>query len=455
MANLVNFDPKLKYLDLKQPFNLSKSLYFAYLKVGLDDLKISSNLEFWTDDYRLFIEKVVKEVKETLSANEAAHRIDLTKYKQYLPTPHLIFVAQALYRCYGIEIKQVDAMSRPNVMVVSRNKDNPIFSDSLNYLQQARKKGFLIDYHLRLKDNTFPVHKLLLASKSSFFERLFEGGFKTTEEHVMFFEPMQESSVELLIDYMYLGDIPLQAQSADTVCELMTLSHFYYLEHLYQKCSQCMCETVNEKNFMQFIKYARKCEMKDFESALVQNIKDEVNLNSLEAFIKLARAHEIDGLEEVCSAQIIKKVSIEDSLIEIKELLDLAKEYELQTVRTGCETRLIEEDKQSPKFERIESYLLLACQYELKELQDHCNLAFKVNASLELPKLYTDEIELLSCLKRFLEIADKYALEDIKSTCIDMLIGKIENNCDKILVLAQKFKLIRLEEACINFKKQN
>lgn len=62
----------------------------------------------------------------------------------------------------------------------------------------------MCDFNIKCGNKILPVHKLVLASNSEYFNKLFTGNFsKSNTQEIIFDEIFEPDTLELLIDYMY------------------------------------------------------------------------------------------------------------------------------------------------------------------------------------------------------------------------------------------------------------
>jgi len=275
---LKSFDPELKFVSSPKSFSLKSEIYEAYSATGSQGPKIRANIDFWTGQYQSFIDKVVQEVKTASQKNLVVLQVDLKKHNQWLPAPHLTAVARALYISYGIEIQEVDADSEPTVAVVTWGKDNPVFNASVEYLQQARKEGYLTDFTLTLNGKEFKAHKLMLGAKSPYFDRMFRAGFRESTSCTThaFPDHMQEESVEMLLDYIYTGKIDLDPVSVSRLAQLVELAKFYGLDNLSQKCIQQLFVEMDENNVGELLKLAADHHIEDLTLLCSRFLKNHI-----------------------------------------------------------------------------------------------------------------------------------------------------------------------------------
>jgi hypothetical protein len=443
MANLVNFNVP-KFLGLRSSFDLRSALHEAYRTTGSSEFDLKESfLRDQTDNYQKFIENIVQEVKNC-PKKEFTYCVNLKKYNQYLPTPHLTVVAQALYRSYGIEIKQVDTMTQPTKMVVSWNHDHPLFKASVEYREQARHDGYLTDYTLKLPGKDFSAHKLVLASQMPYFDRLFRGEFKDAKgiEHVVGVEGVEIASFEFFLHYVYTGDLNFQGQSSKTVCDLVGLAEFYQLSHVKQKCFEVMCQTINVDNFSLFIDCGTRYGLD--ELVLIEYVMNEVKPANLWAFIEMAREGKHERFESMCLSEILNNIAFTGNMDETNKLLQLSQTFDLVGFRNGIDASLAAFCRYlTVGYSLLTECLGLACQYSLAQLQGVCQQKIVADTFAQR-KMSLDEIE------GILVIARQYKLQSILDVYERILLSRIEQDRDKIAVFAQKFDLPRLKEA---FKK--
>ncbi len=454
MANLISFGADFKRFDYRRQFQWKSALSEAYGPVSsasAQDTK-DSIIDNCKSVYPSFGERVVREVKTASQNSSALLQIDLKKHYISPETWGLTVIAQALYREYGIELKQVDALSRPEVLVVSWEKDNPLFNSSGSKFQMFRGRNFLVDYQIKCNGQGFAAHKLVLAATCPFFEKYLAGGFQNSNEHVIPFVDAKVSTVSVWLDYLYTGDITI---TQETVYDLIRFSRYYGLGHLEQKCFNRLCELVTAKNLVQFIAYGLEFNREGLEAALVKSVQSEIELETLEAFLTLIRDYEIQGLEEVCLKQIgdNDKFSIGyRSFDATKELLDIADTFEFPGVRSIC-NQIFERQGtiEAPEFDFVIKWLELAGQHNLTHVMTKC--ACDLSALFKTSREMKDSTDYLGGIKQVLQIADQFNLVAFKEFCSKYLIDEIAHNVDKVLLIAQKFSLESVKQACEQVKK--
>ncbi len=443
MINLINFGSEFKVLNYKEPFHLRSALWLAYYKAHNQCPREGEDAR-WAERYQDFMGQLVQEVKAVNQKKVDILRIDLEKYAFHPADYNLRVLAQALYLSYGIELKQVDQLSHPLVMLLSWNRDNPLFNSSSNQFQDFRQRGFLVDYQIKCGEKSFPVHKVVLAAKSPYFQSQFERGFKISEEHQIPFEDVKAASVAAWLDYLYMDDVKI---TEETISDLIRFAQYYELGHLQQKCCNYLCKTVNITNLIQFISYGLTYELEGLEKALVASVQNAISLKNLETCLTLIHDYEIKNLETVCLAQIKDEFNISYlRLDETRELLEIADKFSYPEIKSICNKKFERCGIHEPAFEVVIKWLSLACEHKLTNVSEYCTRI--------IPDLLKQSKDLLDEIKQLLQLVDQYNLAPMKETCIDLLMKKIKEDDDKVFVLANKFNLDRLKQACLAFKNQ-
>jgi BTB/POZ domain-containing protein len=308
MAGFIKLAFPFRYRNLKTEFDLTTELLrpVTFLNQYLYAGTVAAQCDY-ARGLNTWIKKVVGSVKETiLKTDLRTCEISLvpdpssTTSTSQLPSPDLslglITVAQALYRIYGIGIKQVDALPSPRKLVVSWHRDHPTFFTT--YLAKTK----VVDCStctLKFKGKSFLVPTNILAARSSVFEGMFKSGMK--EAVIDFpFDDLDEPSFQMLINYFYTGELNLPDGAVDKIAQFLELADYYDLPHLQHLCFEHLCHHVNGNNFETFIEFAR--DSKELEGALVEHFKHEITAETVERFIVLAISLESEALENACLA---------------------------------------------------------------------------------------------------------------------------------------------------------
>ncbi len=327
MANLVDFDSKFKFVNLKKGLSLCEELDKMPTQQWKNEHP-SLAAQWVKEAFQLdkkFIDMVVGTIKKThFKTHQVTGSVSLEAveppYIGSCPSPeHLTVIAKILYHSYGIEIQKVDDKKSPDIMVVTWHRDNQWLNPESPSLVQSRKEGFRTDCTLKFGEKLYPVHGTVLAAKSLYFQKMFKSNCKEAELGAtipIIMEAVEEKSVEMLLDYFYTGELDLKDASITRIDNLVNLSSYFNLPYLEQLCFEHLCKSVNAGNLKEYIALARHYNHKELESAIAQHIENEVTPDNFAELIQLGKSENIENLEAYCTAGLteqIKKIEEEPS----------------------------------------------------------------------------------------------------------------------------------------------
>lgn len=496
MANLINFDAKFKWVGHKQNFDLTSAIFEACFFIGSRTNTLVNTLN--CAHYTVFVNKVINTVKqthleartpptceislETNNPNSDSSQMKAPPFPDFTP-PLLIAVARALYRSYGIEIKQVDAMTSPRKMVVTWHRDHPIHNPTFHYSVKSRKEGFLTDCTFKFENQLFPAHRIVLAAKSPYFEAMFKGSFPEAQTGAVIpivMDGLEQKSVEMVLDYFYTGELDLANATVVQIVNLLRLSSYFMLPHLEQLCFEYLCKSVSPSNVRDYIILARNYENKELEDAIIEHLKKEVTIDNIEDVIQLEQTDNIEGLEassiEAIEAQI-KKIDYEPSgfgkssqLPHFVKFLDFA--VKIKSLRLlNAIVEQIREALSHPAYgahlEKVIDYLALMCQYQscsnwIPNSEPNNILKMKnellqdVLRSIKLrgTELYKNSFS-WPLAAECLMVAQKYQLDEVTNAWSDVLTEKVQKdpeNHSAIMEIANQFNLTKVKEAFEQFQ---
>ena len=115
--------------------------------------------------------------------------------------------------------------------------------------------GKFCDFELRLNGQAFPVHKLVLASCSPYFEAMFNNkeNFIENSENFSELHDVDIETCELLLDYIYTGEINITQLN---VQDITRVSSMFQLLELVDYCSKYMENCLTVKNSIGIVCFA-------------------------------------------------------------------------------------------------------------------------------------------------------------------------------------------------------
>ncbi|XP_028672151.1 ectodermal-neural cortex 3 [Erpetoichthys calabaricus] len=105
----------------------------------------------------------------------------------------------------------------------------PTHADSmLTHLNLLRKRQQFTDVVLRAGSHSFSCHRAVLASCSRYFEAMFCGGLRESQDpDVNFHDTLHPEVLELLLDYAYSSRIVLNEENAESLLEAADMLQFH------------------------------------------------------------------------------------------------------------------------------------------------------------------------------------------------------------------------------------
>ena len=146
------------------------------------------------------------------------------------------------------------------------------------------------DFTLVAGDKKFPIHKSVLGSLSSFFDKMFDIDMKEKRENEAEINGVTEDTLEDILDFVYTGSITL---TMNNVYEIVEAAHFMDLPYVTETCMEYLGSQINAKTCLTIRAYAQRY---DFEGLLKK--VDEVVAHKFDSVIRSKHFVELD-IEEL------------------------------------------------------------------------------------------------------------------------------------------------------------
>lgn len=220
--------------------------------------------------------------------------------------------------------------------VMTRYSDSNHGSVVLTQLHSLRSEGLLTDVSLQVNADLFPCHRSVLAACSPYFKAMFTGGMSESRQETVALQDVESSSLRLLLDFLYTGNIILDDQNVQDVfitsnlLQVVPLIHFCaeYLEKslsiancigMYCLATVYSCTSLLETSWeyinYNFILVSKQEEFLNAPGNVVQSIASSRMLNVSsegDVFEAMLKWYEKDPTSKVCTAQeILKHVNME------------------------------------------------------------------------------------------------------------------------------------------------
>uniref|UniRef100_U3IWA8 BTB domain-containing protein n=2 Tax=Anas TaxID=8835 RepID=U3IWA8_ANAPP len=93
----------------------------------------------------------------------------------------------------------------------------------LQTLNSYRQSGIFTDVVLLIDGQEFPCHRATLSANSTYFRAMFGGNLKEGHQNIINIQKISASTMSLLLDYMYGGNIVIQEDNVEGILELSDL----------------------------------------------------------------------------------------------------------------------------------------------------------------------------------------------------------------------------------------
>ena len=105
----------------------------------------------------------------------------------------------------------------------------------LSKCAQFRDQGEFIDVHLKLGDELFPAHRIVLAAISDYFHAMFTYGMKESTQEVIELkdETISAEALKIVLDSIYRGELHLNNEN---VFEVLVAADYLQVTSAVQQC---------------------------------------------------------------------------------------------------------------------------------------------------------------------------------------------------------------------------
>ena len=129
-----------------------------------------------------------------------------------------------------IKLRAMSLTTEAVLQSVTRHRNEGYLQE---YTKQSRNAQRFIDVYIKVGNNTFSAHRLVLACFSQFFERLFQTPMKEQCEGTVNLKKLDGEAVRLVIEYMYVGIITINHEN---VFNLLETANFLQVDEVCQYC---------------------------------------------------------------------------------------------------------------------------------------------------------------------------------------------------------------------------
>ena len=105
----------------------------------------------------------------------------------------------------------------------------------LSKCAQFRDEGRFIDVRLKVREDIFPAHRIVLAANSDYFHAMFTHGMKESNQEVIELkdESISPDALKIVVDSIYTGDLRV---TVENVFEVLAAADYLQVKIVVQQC---------------------------------------------------------------------------------------------------------------------------------------------------------------------------------------------------------------------------
>jgi len=133
--------------------------------------------------------------------------------------------------------------------------ENQLASALHTGIKALYKDGCLTDVVIRVGNQTFPCHKLVLSSLSPYFMTMFTSDFKDKQQEEVLLESTGPETFECILKYIYCSGE--HVINDDNVQDIFIASCMFLLSQIKHKCISYIGDRLNSENVFKTWKLAK------------------------------------------------------------------------------------------------------------------------------------------------------------------------------------------------------
>lgn len=110
---------------------------------------------------------------------------------------------------------------------------------------EMRQSEFLCDFIIKAGSSSFPVHRLILATRSDYFRAMFSHEMKETQQGYVEIKDMEPDAIKQCIDFMYTNSASITVKNAQ---DILRAGHLMQLEEITKQCFDILKYNINVEN---------------------------------------------------------------------------------------------------------------------------------------------------------------------------------------------------------------
>nr|CAD7591785.1 unnamed protein product [Timema genevievae] len=156
-----------------------------------------------------------------------------------------------------METEESCSSSRP---LLAQQTGRCMSTQAMQALNDLRRNNQLCDALLRLEDGgTFPVHRAILSSCSTYFRALFTTTLHTSDKTDVLVPGVSSEMMSLILEYAYLRNLPV---NQNNVYKLLVTADYLCVIGVLELCSEFLRSSLNEENCIGIMRFASPINLK-------------------------------------------------------------------------------------------------------------------------------------------------------------------------------------------------
>lgn len=162
--------------------------------------------------------------------------------------------------------------------------------------KEMRDHEELCDITLKVNKKEFRAHKVILAACSPYFRAMLTTGFTESDMDTIFLQDCDETSVELMIEFLYSCSVTLDASNVEGVLDAASL---FQIPLVVEACGEFLEQQITVQNCLGIQSLAIRFSLANLESSVANFISWN--------FVDLAREPEFVLIPEQQLRQIVNR----------------------------------------------------------------------------------------------------------------------------------------------------
>ena len=137
----------------------------------------------------------------------------------------------------------------------------------LSKCAQFREQGEFIDVRLKVGEDEFPAHRIVLAANSDYFHAMFTGGMKESNQEVIELkdENISAAAMKIVMDSMYNGEVSVNDEN---VFEVLTAADHLQVASVVEQCCEHLTQLrFDVQTYCRVIMFADQHSLKDLKES--------------------------------------------------------------------------------------------------------------------------------------------------------------------------------------------